>query len=43
MQLHSLGVRALVEENRVKSVFIENKNGREVLLADIVIDATGDG
>ena len=43
MLLHSLGVRALLEDNTVRGVFIENKCGREALLADVVIDATGDG
>jgi 2-polyprenyl-6-methoxyphenol hydroxylase-like FAD-dependent oxidoreductase len=40
---HSLGVGAIVEQKRVKGIFIENKSGREALLADIVVDATGDG
>jgi hypothetical protein len=40
---HSLGVAAFVDQKRVKGVFIENKSGREAVLADIVVDATGDG
>ncbi len=40
---HSLGVGAIVEQKRVRGVFFESKSGREALLADIVVDATGDG
>lgn len=42
--LDSLVVDAIVaENNQVKGVIIENKSGRTAILADIVIDATGDG
>lgn len=41
--LHSLGVQAIVENENVKGIFIESKSGREALLADVVVDATGDG
>jgi len=43
MLLHSLGVRAILVRNTVQGVFIESKSGREALLADVVVDATGDG
>ena len=33
---------AIVEGNTVKGVIIENKNGRQAIMADVVIDATGD-
>jgi len=35
-------VDAIVEERTVKGVIIENKSGRQAILADVVIDATGD-
>jgi hypothetical protein len=43
LRLHSWGVRPIVEGNRVKGVFIENKSGRQAILAKVVIDCTGDG
>ena len=33
---------AIVENREVKGVIIENKSGRQAILADVVIDATGD-
>ncbi|MBB5984788.1 FAD-dependent oxidoreductase [Sphingobium lignivorans] len=33
---------AIIEDGAVKGVIIENKGGRQAILADIVIDATGD-
>jgi hypothetical protein len=41
--LHSLGVGAILEDKRIKGIFIESKSGREALLSDVVVDATGDG
>jgi hypothetical protein len=41
--LHSWGTRSLVENNVVKGVIFESKSGRQVILAKMVIDATGDG
>ena len=35
-------VDAIVENRTVKGVIIENKNGRQAIMADVVIDATGD-
>ena len=51
-KLRSAGVRflfytwtvdAIVEAGRVKGVIIENKSGRQAVLADVSIDASGDG
>jgi len=33
----------LVRDNRIEGVVIENKSGRQAILADTVVDATGDG
>lgn len=50
-KLHNAGVTILfntwvsqpiVEDGAVKGVFVENKSGRQAILADKVIDATGD-
>jgi len=35
-------VDTIVEDKEVKGVIIENKSGRQAILADVVIDATGD-
>jgi ribulose 1,5-bisphosphate synthetase/thiazole synthase len=40
---HSWSVGAIVEGRRVRGVIIENKSGRQAVLADVVIDASGDG
>ena len=40
---HSWGTRPIVEDGRVKGVIFESKEGRQVVLAKVVIDATGDG
>lgn len=34
---------AIVEENKIHGVVIESKAGREAVMADVVIDSTGDG
>jgi hypothetical protein len=39
---HPLVVDSIVENNAVKGVAIENKSGRQAILADVVIDSTGD-
>jgi hypothetical protein len=41
--LHSWGVQPIVEGTTVKGVIIENKSGRQAILAKVVIDSTGDG
>ncbi len=43
LYLHSWGVRPIVDGNRVRGVFIENKSGRQAILSKVVIDSTGDG
>lgn len=40
---HAWGARALMDGDRIDAVAIESKSGREVIKADMVIDATGDG
>lgn len=39
---HTLAVDTIVEDNVVKGIIIENKSGRQAVLADVTIDATGD-
>jgi 2-polyprenyl-6-methoxyphenol hydroxylase-like FAD-dependent oxidoreductase len=41
--LHTLGADALVEGDRIKGVAFQTKLGRVAIVADVVIDATGDG
>ncbi|HTU01452.1 MAG TPA: FAD-dependent oxidoreductase [Candidatus Sulfotelmatobacter sp.] len=36
-------VGTIVERGKVRGIVIENKSGRQAVLADVVIDATGDG
>ena len=43
LRLHSLVVGPMLHESRVTGVIIESKSGRQAILTDIVIDATGDG
>ena len=40
---HSWVTKPIVENNRVKGVIFESKEGRKAIMAKIVIDATGDG
>ena len=40
---HSWGTKPIVENNVCKGVIFESKEGRKVVLAKVVIDATGDG
>ncbi|MDE2396588.1 MAG: FAD-dependent oxidoreductase [Burkholderiales bacterium] len=42
LRLHSWFSHALVEDGRVKGVVCDTKSGREAVLADVVIDTTGD-
>ena len=42
LRLHSWFSRALVEDGAIKGVVCETKAGREAILGDVVIDATGD-
>ena len=39
---HTYIVSALMEENVIKGVIIENKAGRQAIRANVVVDATGD-
>jgi hypothetical protein len=41
--LHAYIAGAVAENNEVKGVIIESKSGRQAILADLVIDCTGDG
>lgn len=41
--LHTLVVDAVMDGNVVKGVVVESKSGRGVILADRIVDATGDG
>jgi len=41
--LYTFTVDVLLEDSAVKGVVVENKSGRQVILAEVVIDATGDG
>jgi glycine/D-amino acid oxidase-like deaminating enzyme len=40
---HSQVVESLTQEGRMRGVVVENKSGRSAVLADVVIDTTGDG
>ena len=40
---HSLAVAPVMDGHTVRGVFVENKSGRQAILADAVIDCTGDG
>ena len=42
LRLHSWFSRTLVEDGQVKGVVCETKSGREAILGNVVIDATGD-
>ena len=41
--LHTFYVSPLIENRKIKAVFIENKNGRQAIRAKVFVDATGDG
>ena len=40
---HTLATNVLMDGNLIKGVFIENKSGRSVIMAKVVVDCTGDG
>ncbi len=42
VRLHSWFSRAIVEDGRAKGVVCETKSGREAILGDVIVDATGD-
>jgi hypothetical protein len=41
--LHTSYASPLIEGDKIKAVFIENKNGRQAIVAKVFVDATGDG
>jgi hypothetical protein len=41
--LHSWGCRALMEGSKIKGIVFESKEGRQAILGQVVVDATGDG
>ena len=43
LHFHMWGADALVNAGRIDGVVFQSKAGREAILADVVIDATGDG
>jgi len=40
---HTVYAAPYLSENQLKGIFIENKDGRQAILADFIIDASGDG
>lgn len=40
---HTLATSVLMDGNTIKGVYIENKSGRSIILAKVIIDCTGDG
>ena len=40
--LHSYAVDAIMEGNTIKGILMESKSGRRAIMADRVIDCTGD-
>ena len=40
---HTYAVAPIMDGNRVKGIIVENKSGRQAILSNVVIDATGDG
>jgi len=41
--LYTMACEAIVEDDVIKGVIVENKSGRTAILAKVVIDCTGDG
>jgi hypothetical protein len=41
--LHTYITQSIVEDHKIKGIIIENKGGRQAVLAKAVVDATGDG
>jgi len=40
--LHTVAVEAIMEDNRIRGIIIESKSGRQAILAQTVVDCTGD-
>lgn len=43
LMLHTMAADAIVEDGVLKGIFVQNKSGAQAVLADVVIDCTGDG
>ena len=43
LRLYTMASEPIMEGNTIKGVILQSKNGREAVLAKIVVDATGDG
>lgn len=43
LMLYTMASEPIMEGDAIKGVIVQNKNGREAILAKIVVDATGDG
>ena len=43
MMYHCWGVKPIMEGNTIKGAIFESKEGRKVVMAKVIIDATGDG
>ena len=43
VMIHCWGTKPVMDGNTIKGVIFESKEGRQVILAKVVIDATGDG
>lgn len=41
--LYTMACESIVEDGRIAGIVVQNKTGRSVVLAKVVIDATGDG
>ncbi len=41
--LHTRFCAPVVENNKIRAILVENKNGRSAIAAEVFIDATGDG
>ncbi|MCL5292006.1 MAG: FAD-dependent oxidoreductase, partial [Actinobacteria bacterium] len=41
--LHTFCVDSIIKDGVIEGIVVENKNGRGAILADVVIDASGDG
>jgi hypothetical protein len=40
--LHTLTVDAIVQDHTIKGVIVENKSGRQAILAKVIVDSSGD-
>jgi hypothetical protein len=42
LRLHSWFAKTIVEDGQAKGVIVESKEGRQAILGDVIVDATGD-